>query len=220
MNELGLDLIPRYTPNKLGHYPRRTAPVRALVGLVGQNHPISSLNAHLTSDVSHERTEARPYPNVHPYCNLRWIASARVLMVLSGHIHLISSLRKKKISSLRVRLASYVSHERMRPKSYPRKFRFWSKFSKCLDFGRNFRKSRFRSKFSKNLDFGRNFRKISILIEILQKSQLSSKFFKSCDFDIVSKNPHFSRNLRKSRFWSKIFKMSLLIEFWKKSRFW
>ena len=75
------------------------------------------------------------------------------------------------------------------------------------------KKSRFRSKFSKNLDFGRNFRKISIVVKFFSKSLFLSKFLKN--FDI---GPKFSK---KSRFRSKFEKkkISIPVEIFKKTRF-
>ena len=46
MNELSRELVPRYTPTKLGRGLRRIVPVRVLTGLSGHNHLIGLLNAH------------------------------------------------------------------------------------------------------------------------------------------------------------------------------
>ena len=82
--------------------------------------------------------------------------------------------------------------------NFPKKFRFWSKFTKDIDFFENLEKFRFCQifekisilvKFSKNFDFGHNFRKN------FEFGQIFSKKF---------------------RFWSifrKLRKMSILVKF-------
>ena len=64
MNELSRELVPRYTPTKLGCGLRRIVPVEALTGLSGHNNLIGLLNAHLMSDVSHEQTRLRACPKL------------------------------------------------------------------------------------------------------------------------------------------------------------
>ena len=59
-NEVGRELVPRYTPAKLGRDPRRIA----LTDLSDQNNLISSLTTHLMNHISHERNRLR-CPKVH-----------------------------------------------------------------------------------------------------------------------------------------------------------
>ena len=120
------------------------------------------------------------------------------------------------------------------------KSRLLSKFSKNVDFGRNFRKgsvsfeslekSRFHSKFSKNLDFARYFRKISTSLEIYEKSRYRSKFLKKICFrskfsknlDIVRnswKKFVFGRNFRKISIADELFENPDFGKFFEKSLF-
>ena len=64
-NEVGRELVPRYTPTKLGRDPRRIAPVRVLADLSDHNNLISSLSTHLMNYISYERNRLRCCPKVH-----------------------------------------------------------------------------------------------------------------------------------------------------------
>ena len=65
LNEVGRELVPRYTPTKLGRDPRRIAPVRVLTDLSDHNNLISSLSTHLMNYISYERNRLRCCPKVH-----------------------------------------------------------------------------------------------------------------------------------------------------------
>ena len=60
-NEVGRELVPRYTPTKSGRDPRRIA----LTDLSDHNNLISSLSTHLMNYISHERNRLRCCPKVH-----------------------------------------------------------------------------------------------------------------------------------------------------------
>ena len=73
-------------------------------------------------------------------------------------------------------------------------------------------KSRFWSKFSKNLDFDRNFQNISILVEFFLNISILVEIFEECRFWWhFSKYHDFGRNFRK---------ISILVEIFDKSPFW
>ena len=60
-NEVGRELVPRYTPTKLGRDPRRIA----FTDLSDHNNLISLLSTHLMNYISHERNRLRCCPKVH-----------------------------------------------------------------------------------------------------------------------------------------------------------
>ena len=78
--------------------------------------------------------------------------------------------------------------------------RFWSKFSKYLDLGQNFRKIPRMVKIFEYLDFGQNFRKKAILVKIRENFKLGHNFRKT------------SILFETSRFWSKFLKISILVQ--------
>ena len=104
------------------------------------------------------------------------------------------------------------------------KISIFAKISKkTLDFGQNFQKSRFWLKFSKisailvktfrNLDSGKKFRKVTILVDCSQNFQKISVCVK------ILENLDFRENSWQSRFHSNLPKISILVKFLGKSRF-
>ena len=88
---------------------------------------ISSLSAHLTSSVSHERTRPRSCPQVLPY--QVWLRSEKDCTRES-----VNGLSRSKqlISSLSAHLTSSVSREQTRPRSCPlvRPYQVWPRSEK------------------------------------------------------------------------------------------
>ena len=90
-----------------------------------------------------------------------------------------------------------------------RKYRFWSKLSKVLDFEQNLQKSRIWSQLSKYLDFGQNCRKFSILV----------KTYHNVDFGQIAENDY-SQIFETCQFGSKFANIMILLKKIPKSWFW
>ena len=92
-------------------------------------------------------------------------------------------------------------------------------FSKHRDFGPNIRISRFWSKFTKNLDWCQNFRNISILTKIQKNSDFGQNLGISWFCWIFSKYVDFVQNFRNDRLWTTFSKSPHLVKIFEKSRF-
>ena len=135
------NLVPRYISSKLSSDRRRITPRRAVSRLSGSKYLISLLSAHLTSYTSHEWTQPRSCHKVHLYQVGRWSEKNRTRE---------SSYRfsgwNVLISSLSAHLMSYVSHERIRPRSSPKvhPYQIWrqSKNNRTHESGNRLSRSR------------------------------------------------------------------------------
>ena len=112
MNELSQDLVPRYIPSKLSRDRRRITPGRAVSRLSRSKWLASLLSAPLTSYTSHEWTRQRSCHKVHLYQVGQWSEKNRTCES-SNRLSAWNWL----ISSLSAHLMSYVSHERIQPRS-------------------------------------------------------------------------------------------------------